>query len=222
MIYVSLDPITGISTIVSAPDGYYWANSGYTVYFHVLNGQVDSIDDCSDSYGGVLVVDLYNNSALNVIGLVANTEVANNHLGAHTGNNIIPSFQPPEDALMLTSDLITNAVLDLNWRFEFNIAQLIVTYPYSTQFVFDIKGRSNLAGAISGAFGVKTFSSKMILSGSPGSYEPGIIGSNLDDVVFFDSSVVAGANGSYAESDLTTIIEFTYDVVNKELTYTNA
>ncbi|HTJ49598.1 MAG TPA: hypothetical protein VL443_09110, partial [Cyclobacteriaceae bacterium] len=69
---------------------------------------------------------------------------------------------------------------------------------------------------------LKAHDSQMSLLNSPGSYIPTVIVKNLGYPVNFSSSVVAGANGSYAEGDLTEILKFTYDVASKSISYETA
>lgn len=168
---------------------------------------------------GILVVDLFNNTGLDVIALVDNAEVTGNHVPAYTGSNILPASSAPADALVLASDLIGQATL--NWRFEFNIDKLIADYPSSTSFTFYIKGRGSSPQTLNGSFSVKTAAAEMALSGSPGSYIPGVSGGGIfKDIINFSSALVGGANGSHAEADLTTIIKFVYDVASRTLSYT--
>ncbi|SDE67326.1 hypothetical protein SAMN05216464_108166 [Mucilaginibacter pineti] len=168
---------------------------------------------------GVLTIDLFNNSSLDVIAFVDNPEVADNHVAAYTGANIVPALSSPADALVLASDLIGQSTL--NWRFEFNIEKLRADNPSSTSFVFYIKGRENAAQTLSGAFSLKTSAAEMTLSGSPGTYIPGTLGGgNFSSVVNFSSELVAGANGSYTEADLTAIIRLVYDVPTRAIHYT--
>jgi hypothetical protein len=169
-------------------------------------------------YAGVLVVDLLDDATLNVIGLVDNAEVTNNHVPAYTNNNIIPGESLPADALILASDLVAGGGA-LKWRFEFNLAQLLINYPETMQFVFYIKGRGDAANSITVDYGTKKFATQMTLGGSPGSYIPGIDGGAEDNLHNGSAlcAIVAGANGSYEEADLTTIIELTYDVAGKTI-----
>jgi len=170
-------------------------------------------------HAGVLVVDLYDNSTLDVIALISNAEVAGNHTPAYTGNNVAPAASVTTDALILASDAIAQPVL--NWRFEFNIARLLTLYPASDKFVFPVKGRGTSAGSLSGAFVLKTFASQIGLDGSPGSYIPVVTsGSNFGQMVNFSADIQGGANGSHAEADLGTMIELTYHVATATVTYT--
>jgi hypothetical protein len=171
-----------------------------------------------DQDPGILVVDLFNNTTLNVIGLVDNAEVANNHVAAYAGNNFVPAGSQPQDALVLASDAIPQPTL--NWRFQFNIAKLLTDYPSSPSFTFYVKGRGASAGPLSGAFILKTFASQMTMVNSGGANIPSVTGSNLNTITNFAGNVAAGANGSYAEADLTTILKFIYDVANKSLSCT--
>ena len=167
---------------------------------------------------GVLVVDLYNNDTLDVIGLINNAEVIESHVAAYTGNNVVPPSSITADALILASDVIPQEVL--NWRFEFNIARLSTYYPASATFGFFIKVRASAAGILSGAFGLKTFNAQMDLAGSPGSYIPVTTGGgNFGQKVNFNTEIVGGANGSHAEADLTMAIELTYHVAEATITY---
>ncbi|MFI5136254.1 MAG: hypothetical protein ACHQIM_00415, partial [Sphingobacteriales bacterium] len=72
---------------------------------------------------------------------------------------------------------------------------------------------------LSGVFSLKTFASQMTLSGSTGSYLPSIIGDTLGNSTSFTSDLVGGANGSYAEADLTMIIKLVYDVAGNSISY---
>jgi hypothetical protein len=178
-----------------------------------------TIDDTTQTplAAGVLTVDLFSNTSLDVIGLIANAEVSLSHVPAYTGHNSIP-VTSPEIALILASDLIAQPVL--NWRFVFNVEKLVADYPAVTAFVFDIRGRGDAAGPVSGAFGTKSNGAVMTLSGEPGSYIPSSTGGvSTMPIVDFDSRIVAGANGDYTEGALPSIIELTYHVASRTVTY---
>lgn len=177
-----------------------------------ITKQIIIADTSFTEHIGVLVVDLFSNPNLNAIALIENPEVVENNLPAHTGNNIIPALASPPEALILASDIIPQSVL--NWRFEFNITKLLLDYPNTSQFVFYIKGRSNVQGTISGAYAFKKFASMMTLSGSAGSYVPSVNGGHIS-ITPFSATVTAGANGSYLANDLPTIIKITYNVSTK-------
>lgn len=166
----------------------------------------------------VLVVDLFNDTSLNVIGLIDNPEIAINHQPAYSGNNFLPASVAAENAYMLASDLMNGA----NWRFEFNLAKLITQYPNTTDFVFYIKGRGAADQSLNGAFSLKTKEAKMIMSGNAGSYVPTVVGGNTVNYNNFSSFIVKGANGSHLEADLRNIIRFNYNVLSDTLTFTTA
>jgi hypothetical protein len=168
------------------------------------------------SAAGIVVVDLWDNTTLNVIGFIDNAEVTGNHVAAYTGNNIVPAEAAPASALILASDAIPQTVL--NWRFEFNIAELIINYPASPTFVFYIMGRGSVAAALTGAYVLKVSGAQMTLGGTPGSYLPSVQGDDFGSSTNFTTNVVAGANGSYAEADLTNILKLVYTVANAAIT----
>jgi hypothetical protein len=168
----------------------------------------------------VLVVDLFNDTSLNVIGLIENPEVTVNHQSVFTGNNFIPVSVIAENAYMLASDLIPGS--STNWRFEFNLAKLITEYPNTTDFVFYIKGRGAADQGLNGAFSLKTKEAKMIMTGSAGSYVPSVTGGGTVGYSSFSSYSVAGANGSYLEENLRNIIRFNYNFPSDTLTFTTA
>ena len=164
------------------------------------------------------MVDLFDDASLNAIGFIANPEVTQSHVAAYTGNNIVPATIPA-DALILSSDLIDQTVLKR--RFEFNIDKLVADYPDTANFTFYIKGRSGTAGQIRGAFVAKTPGAIMNLEGTAGSYIPSVSGgTSVGAATNFNTNVVASANGSYAEADLTTMIQLVYHVATRTITYT--
>jgi hypothetical protein len=166
----------------------------------------------------VLVVDLFDDVNLNVIGLIDNPEVAVNHQSVYMGNNFLPAAVLAENAFILASDLI--ATSSTSWRFEFNLAKLISQYPNTADFVFYIKGRGASDKGLNGAFSLKTKEAKMIMTGNAGNYVPSVTGGSTVGYSSFSSYSVAGANGSYNETDLFTIIRFNYNVPTDTLTYT--
>lgn len=168
---------------------------------------------------GVLVVDLYNNTSLNVIGIIDNPEVINNHVSAYTGNNIMPAGAVPAQALILASDL--NGAATTSWRFTFNLAKMVAQNPGTTDFVMYVKGRGANAAVLNGAFSLRSNEAQMLLQGSPGTYMPSVVnGKNVQDLTTYSGSIVGGANGSYAESDLTNMIRFVYNVPTDRVSIT--
>jgi hypothetical protein len=166
---------------------------------------------------GILVVDLFNYYPLDVIAFIDNAEVAETHVAAHTGTNIVP-LTAPGNAMILASDFVNDTVL--NWRFEFNIAKLVSLYPSTSQFTFYIKGRGNVIGQITGAYVTKTYASQMIMVGSPGSYLPSVNGTDVIAPQSFSSNVVDGANGDLSEASLTNIAQFVYHTSSHDVSIT--
>lgn len=181
----------------------------------VLSKQI-TINDTSVR-AGILVVDLYGSSDLNLIGLIDNAEVAGSHIAAYTGHNTMPSGAAPSSALILASGFNSPT-----WRFEFNIKKLVMDYPQTQEFVFYIKGRANVTDDLSGAFSVKTSDGVMTLSTTPaGVLMPGVIGgTNHFPLTNVLTKIFAGANGSYLERDLSTILRFVYNATTDKISYT--
>lgn len=166
---------------------------------------------------GVLVVDFYNDSSLNIIGFVENPEVSLNHVAASAENNTIPDAALPAQALILASDLNPGST---KWRFEFNLAKLINENPAVTDFSLSINGRGTAAGQLSGAFSLRSNDAVMVLNNFSGNLMPSVTGgTNIGSFTNFSRPVSAGANGSYLESDLPVIIRFNYNVPSKTLSY---
>lgn len=166
----------------------------------------------------VLVIDLFDNNSLNVIGYIDNPEIAENHQPAFTGNNFLPASVAAENAFILASDAVSGSAI--SWRFEFNLAKMVTQYPGSTDLVFYLKGRASSDGGLNGAFSLKTREAKMVMTGTPGSYVPSVTGGNTVGYSTFSTYVYAGANGSYNENDLYDMIRFNYNVLTDTLTYT--
>lgn len=168
---------------------------------------------------GILVVDLFSNPELDAIGFINNSEVGVSHVAAFSGNNIIIAGSAAKDAYILASDY--NPSTSTNWRFEFNLAKLVADYPGTQSFNLVVKGRSSVAGTLTGAFSARTNDAVMTMQNASGSYMPSITGgSNTVPLTGFSSAIAGGANNSYAENDLTTIISFVYDVPSDMITYT--
>jgi hypothetical protein len=167
---------------------------------------------------GILVVDLYQDPTLYVIGFVSNPEVTESHVAAHSGMNIIPVGSAAAGALIVTSDCINQP--SLYWRFLFNLKRLKTDYPGTASFVFDIKG-AGAAGTLNGAYILKNQLAVMEQTGSPGSYEPTTTGGgDLGTDHAFTCLVVENTKNSYNEADLTTMIELTFNVADNTVSYT--
>ncbi|WP_316768715.1 DUF5977 domain-containing protein [Pedobacter frigiditerrae] len=171
------------------------------------------------NHPSIIVVEFYDDISLNAIGFVDNIGVNVNQMPAYTGQNFIPITSLAAEAIVLASDLGTNSV---KWRFEFNIIKLISQYPTINDFVFEVKGRANISGMLTGAFSLRTYDAVMTMSGSPGSYMPSVTGGSVITSSGFSTQVIGGANGDYSEANLHSLIRFNFNVPTDTLTYTLA
>lgn len=167
------------------------------------------------SVKGILVVDIFSNTTLNVYGYIDTPGATIPYQQpVYTGANFYPYTATPATAAtcwVLASDLDTDPTL--KWRFEFNIAQLLATYPSATSFNLVIAGRDVSSGTINGSYSFKDASdSVMIMSGSPGTYLPSTTGTFIGSVTYSGKAVVAGANGTYGIGIGAPILTFVYDV----------
>lgn len=195
-------------TITASKEGMAPVNKRITINDAVqAGGQVD-----------VLVLDIYEDPTLNVLAYIENPEVAEHLMLAYTGNNIVPAGIPSQ-ALILTSDLINNSTL--YFRFEFNIAKLIASYPGTPEFVFHLRARSSVVRAVTGGFALKGNNASMTLSGSPGSYVPSVSGgTNISNLISFTGNVLSGADGTYNPDSMVTLIRLVYNVAGQSITFT--
>lgn len=169
-------------------------------------------------YPSILVIDLFNDTALDVGAIIINANINGTQTMVYTGHNFLPSNSLPADAYILASDLVDNETI-LKWRSQFNIGKLISDYPTIQDFEFEIRGRSDAEKSITGAFGLKDHTGVMAMNGSTGSYVPTVIGGN--DVYYdtFETHVKAGANGNYNKDYLSMLISFNFNVPTNTLTY---
>lgn len=170
---------------------------------------------------GTLIVDLFDDTSLDVIGFIDNADVADSHVAAYTGHNIVPSSATAAQAFILASDVVNMEPSRLKWRFQFNIAKLMIDYPDIQNFIFYIKGRSGAARKIDGNYSVRNDSGVMLLSNSAGSYLPSVSGgSNTVPVTDFNADVPGGADDSHNEGSLTVMARFNFNVQTKVLSKT--
>lgn len=239
---------TGVTAAISVVGGSYsinggsfttapgTINTGNTVQAQVLSSSSNNTPEtCTVTIGGVseaftattysliagiLIVDVFNDPTGNFCGYV-NTPGATipYQVPVYTGQNFMPNpSTPPADCWALASDVVGTSI---EWRFEFNITQLVATYPAETSFVFIISGRSVSAGSLNGQYVTKSTSgTSMSMSGSPGSYLPGASGPNVGNVSYSGRTTVGGANGTYGVGVGAVIMTFTYDVALNTVTLT--
>lgn len=169
---------------------------------------------------GVLVVDIFSDTTGNFYGYVDTTGTTPYHDPAYTGKNFTPNDGTlAPDCYVLASDLVTGAGT-LDWRFEFNVTKLLNLYPSKTSFVFKIAGRDVSPGIISGAYSLKSASdAAMSMSGSAGSYVPGVTGTDIGSPIPYSGiATVGGADGTYGMGIGATILTFTYSVSLQTIT----
>lgn len=211
-------------------------NNGDTVVVEVMSSSSNNVStSCTLTIGGVseaftvttysliagiLVVDIFSDTSGNFCGYV-NTPGAliPYQVPVYTGQNFMPGVgTPAAQNWALASDVVFTSIA---WRFEFNITQLVATYPAETSFVFIISGRDVSSGSISGSYVVKSTSgSSMIMTGSPGSYLPSAAGPNLNITGYSGKTTVGGADGTYGVGVGAVILTFTYDVLLNTITLT--
>jgi hypothetical protein len=174
---------------------------------------------------GILVVDIYDDDTLNVIGYVNTAATTPYQVPAYAGTNFVPNtgtISTAYDCWVLSSDEHIGGGSALRRRFEFNIAKLLTNYPAATTFQFIISGRNTAGGNINGQYNLKgAAAGVMIMGGSPGGYVPSTSSTvNIGTVVYSGKPVVSGANGTYGIGIGAVILTFTYDVVAKTMTLT--
>lgn len=169
---------------------------------------------------GILVVDIFSDTSGNFCGYI-NTPGATipYQVPVYTGQNFMPGVgTPAAQNWALASDVVFTSIA---WRFEFNITQLVATYPAETSFVFIISGRDISAGSLSGSYVVKsTTGSSMVMTGSPGSYLPTASGPNIGITSYSGRTTVGGADGTYGVGVGAVIMTFTYDTTLNTITLT--
>jgi len=168
---------------------------------------------------GILIVDFYNDLHLDVIAFIKRTAINGYPPPVYTGNNGVVDGSTANNAIILASDL--NISSDNNWRFEFNIAKIMVeTYlGFPDEFDLCIRGRSENDSVINGSFEFKNSFSKMIMNGSPGTFMPSVIGG--DDIsakTNFSSQAAGGQDNTYEMNDLNTLIRFRFNRITETLT----
>lgn len=189
------------------------------VFGEPINKQV-GLKNTTQFKSAVLVVDLFDNSSLNVVGFLNNPEVNIHGQMVSSRNNFFPAGEVPENAYMLASDLLPGS--SINWRFEFNLAKLITENPDTTDFVMCISGYGNENKVLNGVFSLKTSEAKMTMTGDEGTYLPSVVGGSTTNYTTFTTYVQAEAVGNNSVNGYYNIIRFNYNVLNDILTFTTA
>lgn len=172
---------------------------------------------------GILVVDMYGDTSLNVIGYVNTPGTTPYQQPAYVGNNFQPTtgtVATAQDCWVLASDALAGPTTTR--RFEFNIAKLLTTYPAMTSFQFIISGRAGTTTTADGQYDLKgADAGHMIMGGTPGSYVPSTSSTvNIGTVAYSGQPIVAGADGTYGIGVGAIILTFDYDVLTKTMTLT--
>jgi hypothetical protein len=177
----------------------------------------------SASTVGILVVDIFSNTTINICGYVDSPAIVTPyHQAVYTGLNFEPNTPlNPEACYELASDLISG-MGTTNWRVQFNLAAMQSQYPGVNPIVSVIRGRDIGAGTISGqysTYGANT--GKMTMAGAPGSYIPGETGATLiATTAYAGRATVGGADGTYGVGVGAVILTFTYDTIAQTMTLT--
>ncbi len=170
---------------------------------------------------GILVIDLYDNDTLDVCAYCDTAGIEPYQQPVYRGtNNFFPNDgTPAANCWALASDLVTGGG-SLVYRFEFNLARLITSYPAIDDFNFKVRGRASGAGSLSGAYSKKgADSGNMKMNGTAGSYVPTTENStDLGIIPYSGKAYVGGANGSIGLAVGSVILEFNYNVSTNTLT----
>lgn len=167
---------------------------------------------------GVIVVDLFVASTMDVCGFVDSPEFASDgiyQIPVYRGNNFLPNGTAPANCWSLAGDYSGSL-----YRFQFNVARMLntkgTTVPY---YDFKIRGRGTSSGTLSGAYSLKGADhGNMIMGGSPGSYQPSVQNANTIGIQSFSGKAyVGGANGAIGIAFGNDILHFRYTVATKQL-----
>jgi hypothetical protein len=167
----------------------------------------------------ILVIDLFN--ALDVCAFVDTPGVTPYQLPVFRGNNFLPNTNTPaKNCWALASDFVNIVgASTLKYRFQFNLARLINTYPSIPEFQFKVRGRGINSGLLNGSYSLKgSASGSMTMTGNPGTYLPSVQqSSNLGLVNFINIPFTGGANGSIGLGFGTDLLTFNYNVATATL-----
>jgi hypothetical protein len=168
---------------------------------------------------GIAVIDLYVDNALEVCAFINTPGVEPFELPIYKGtNNFLPNDgTPAANCWGLASDFVTTGFN--GFRFEFNLARLISSYPSIANFGITIRGRSTTSGTLSGAYSKKgADSGNMKMNGTPGSYVPTTENaSDLGTIGFSGKAYPAGADGNIGIAYGADILNLDYEVSSDSL-----
>lgn len=167
---------------------------------------------------GILVIDLFEN--IDACAFVDTPGVIPYQIPVYKGQNFLPNDgTPAANCWALASDFI-NQGNNLDYRFQFNIARLLNTYPSIPSFVFKVRGRGPSASTLNGSYSLKgADQGNMIMQGSQGTYIPSTANSTDIGVSAINNKLyVGGADGNIGLAFGADILTFTYNVANKTIT----
>lgn len=167
---------------------------------------------------GILLVDVLNSTTANLYVYVDNPTTGGLYRQAvYTGNNFYQNFGQAgaANSYLLSSDVSGS---EPNQRFAVNFTKMVDDFPGQTSFTVKIAGRDTAANTLSGQFSLKGVGT-LVMSGSPGTYIPGVVGSSAISTGSFTSAPMAiGADGTYGYGVGATILTFVYDVLSNTVT----
>lgn len=168
---------------------------------------------------GIVVADIYHPSAvINAIGYfdTPGVTIANNPV--YTGINFSPDPDTaPANCWMLAGDSADFSG-NTGYRFQFNVAKILVNYPLINTIVMKVAARANSVITAQGGYSIKTANdSIMTMSGSISTYQPGVANDNAIGGTLYSYSLAGGADGSHDPAILPVVKTFTYDRSTKVL-----
>ncbi len=160
----------------------------------------------------ILVVDMFNDSNLDVGAYIDTVGIDESGVMASRDNNFVLASDTAAGAYMLASDNIFIPGNGLRRRFQFNIGKLIAQYPDNTaipDFNFKIRGRSTTAGTVAGVYSLKYPHQTMGMNTDNGYYIP-VVTSGGPTPTTYNTHKVAGGDGTIGIGIGQVILEFVY------------
>lgn len=172
----------------------------------------------ANDVNAVIVVDIDSVSSLNACGYIDTIGVAETGI-AYRGFNFYLPTDDAKNAYVLASDVI-NTNNSLKWRFQFNIAKLLIQYPLIDVFKVEVRGRSSSPVTVRGRYSIKGPEGYMAMSGILGRYIPTVINAGNLGIFSFTSKAPGGANGTFDRIVGAPIISITYNRITKAIQIT--